>query len=259
MITMVQADMFKTGKRPMGWIILALSVMAVAAVMFVMRYIMPAELRPEPANLYTGMLMGPQFIWQSLGGLIMIVFGASLTGIEYGYDTWKNLLIRRPGRVAFIVSKWFNLALCVLLGVAALALWSLGLGLLTGLVAAGAAGVGPGGLLAGLGVYLFALIVSGSVALMGAVIGRSTVAGIIAGIVWLVFDGVVAQMPWFSEAVKGLLFNVNVNSLQAHVLGLPAPYTYSLTQSLLVAAAYLVAPVAIAAVVFRQRDMLGSS
>jgi hypothetical protein len=102
---------------------------------------------------------------------------------------------------------------------------------------------------------LVSLSVAGAIALMGAVIGRSTVAGIIVGFVWLIFDGVMAQLPWISASVKGLLFSVSEANLLAYISDQAADYPP--TQSVLMIAVYLVAPMITAALVFRQRDMAG--
>jgi hypothetical protein len=141
MLSLIQADLLKTGKRPMGWMILALSVLLVVAALLTIRFMIPAELRPEILNPYDALVMGPQFVQQSIGGLLMTVFGASLAGNEYGYDTWKNLLIRRPRRTPFIVSKWLTLVFSIGLGLLVLAAVSLAMSLGGGLLTGGGAGM----------------------------------------------------------------------------------------------------------------------
>ena len=51
-----------------------------------------------------------------LGPLFLIVLGAVIVGSEYGYDTWKNLLTHRAGRVPFIMSKWLVLVAAIGIG-----------------------------------------------------------------------------------------------------------------------------------------------
>jgi energy-coupling factor transporter ATP-binding protein EcfA2 len=41
----------------------------------------------------------------SIGTFVLIVPGAMMIGSEYGYHTWKNLLIRRAGRAPFITKQ----------------------------------------------------------------------------------------------------------------------------------------------------------
>ncbi len=253
MLALIQADLFKTGKRPIAWLMLALSVMVVTAVMLTITYLLPANNRPEATNVFGGLLIGPRIIGQSLGSLLIIVLSASLIGIEYGYDTWKNLLIRHAGRVPFIISKWATLALMIVLGVGVLALWSLGLGLGIGIINSTAAGMSSSTALLGLVLQIVSFLVFGSVALMGAVIGRSTVAGIIVGFVWMVFDGVMGQLTVIPQALKGYLYGTTEASLLRHIEGGAAPF--GLVQNSIVALTYLVLPVVIAALVFRQRDM----
>ena len=59
----------------------------------------------------------------------MILLGATSVGSEYGYDTWKNLLVHRPGRVPFILSKWLTLVVVIGLGLAVLLPWAQAVGL----------------------------------------------------------------------------------------------------------------------------------
>ncbi|MCG8348635.1 MAG: ABC transporter permease [Chloroflexales bacterium] len=255
MLSLIQADLLKTGKRPMGWMLLALSVLLVSATLLTIRFLIPEELPPEALNPYNALVMGPQFVQQSIGGLLIIVFGASLAGNEYGYDTWKNLLIRRPRRTPFIVSKWLTLVFSIGLGLIVLAAVSLAMSFGVGLLTDGGAGMSWGAALLTLLMQLVSLTVVGALALMGTVIGRSTVAGIIVGFVWFIFDGVMAQLPWVSASVKGLLFSVSEANLLTYISGQEAAYPPA--QSVLVIAVYLVAPLIAAALVFRQRDIAG--
>src|SRR2546426_2849127 len=108
-------------------------------------------------------------------------------------------------------------------------------------------------------------LVSGSIAIMGAVIGRSSVAGIIAGIVWFLVDsllgGVFAPASFTSSVgvlqaqLTGVVQSSNGSIAQVHISGaLAGPM--GIIPGLIVVA-YLVIPIAIAAYLFQRRDMVG--
>jgi len=108
-------------------------------------------------------------------------------------------------------------------------------------------------------------LVAGSIAIMGAVIGRSSVAGIIAGIVWFLVDSLLgglfapasltnsvgvlqAQFTGVVQSSNGTIAQVHLGGALAGLLGiLPG----------LIVVAYLVIPMAIAAYLFQRRDMVG--
>jgi hypothetical protein len=110
------------------------------------------------------------------------------------------------------------------------------------------------------------LLVAGSVAIMGAVIGRSSVAGIIAGIVWFIVDsllgGLFASASLTSDIgvlqaqLTGVVQTSNGSIAQVH-LGNALSGPLGILPGLLVVA-YLVVPIAIAAYLFRRRDMVGA-
>jgi ABC-type transport system involved in multi-copper enzyme maturation permease subunit len=100
--------------------------------------------------------------------------------------------------------------------------------------------------------FMFA-IVAGSVALLGTVIGRSTVIGIIIGFVWFIADIALRQL--LPQAWQVVTFTTASGSLQAYAMGTET--SYALLPDLLVTVAYLLLPIVLAAYVFRQRDILG--
>jgi hypothetical protein len=108
-------------------------------------------------------------------------------------------------------------------------------------------------------------LIAGSIALMGAVIGRASVAGIVVGIAWFLVDsllgGVLPQASLSSSLgalqaqITGVALSSNGSIAQAHA-GSALAGPQWIVPALLVAA-YLVIPIAIAAFLFRRRDMLG--
>jgi len=182
MTSLLRADLLKTGKRPMGWSMLAASLALLTLFMVVFARFAPPEAGLVLSFDYPlGLLFGPQLLNQ-LGTLMLVVFGASLIGTEYRFDTWKNLLTRRAGRVPFIVSKWITLVIAVVLGVVAVALWGQMLGTLVA-GAGSASTTSVGDVLAQVAVYGLGWLVAGTIGMLGAVLGRTTVAGIILGVV----------------------------------------------------------------------------
>ncbi|MBK9712601.1 MAG: ABC transporter permease [Kouleothrix sp.] len=251
MISILRSDLLKTRKRAMGWVMLAIGAALIALVLGVAIFAPPTE--DVPSFAYpSGLLMGAQVLTQ-LGGLMMIVFGATLVGSEYGFDTWKNLLTRRPGRAAFILSKWIVLALALLIATVVLPAWAQALGFLFGDVLPPAAAVDLplGAVLMQVGLSAVMPLVAGTLGVMGAVIGRSSVSGIIAGIVWMIVDVVLAQL--LPGGLKLVSFNVAMSMLGANLAGQTAPV--GLLPSLLVALAYVIVPLGVAAYLFQRRDM----
>src|SRR5713101_8187389 len=102
MFSLLRADLFKLRKRAMGWVMLVILALFVPLLMLT-----NAATQPGSTNYnFTGSLLGGVAPLSTVGPLVVIILGAMLIGSEYGYDTWKNLLTRHPGRVPFIISKW---------------------------------------------------------------------------------------------------------------------------------------------------------
>jgi ABC-type transport system involved in multi-copper enzyme maturation permease subunit len=250
MFSLLQADLLKTRKRAMGWVMLALMILFVGLVMILSALTSPAEV----TYAFPGGLLAAGQTINSLGALLMVIFGATLVGSEYGYDTWKSLLTRYHGRVAFILSKWLTLLIALGLGLLILVLLAQGLGLVleaTQHLTGTAAPLSVGAVLLLLLTQLLTPLAAGSFGILGAVIGRSSVAGIIAGIAWLLGDALLAS--FFQSAS----FSVHVSVLQAHITGMPAPIPTLV--SLFAVAFFLVVPLAVAAIIFQRRDMVGAA
>ena len=258
MLNFLRAELLKTRVRPLGWMLFGLSAILLTLFMLLSRAI-AGETAVEQISWTSGVFLGPRFIGQLFGGLMLIVFGASVAGVEYSYDTWKNLLTRHSSRPALIVAKWLAMLLCVAGAVAALGALSLVAALAQGLVDPGLpASPGVIALLGGLAVQSIALTIYGGVALLGAVAWRSSVAGIIAGFVWLVADSLLAITAQTPAWLRGALFIVAESDLYRH-LGLvtEAPLRPA-SASVAALAVYLGAPLLAAALIFGRRDIAGA-
>lgn len=254
MVSMIRADLLKTRKRWLAWALLAISLVLITLVMIMlMTQNGGTNGQFAPTGFPAGLLIGPQIIDESLGSFMAIILGASLVGSEYSYDTWKYLLIRHPGRVSFMISKWVTLSLTVAIGMVLVALWSQMLGLVFGPTSGTNQSPGPGLVLLELAVRTLVLIVQGTIALLGAVALSSTVAGIITGICWLLLDGIATAVPFVPAVLKGYLFSPVKGHMLAHIHGQAA--AADVVPSLLVAGAYLVVSLVLAGYIFQRRDI----
>ena len=264
MTSLLRADHLKLRKRPMGWVMLIIIALFVPLLMLPSAFLSPGNVNYAfPAGFLEGLTPLP-----FVGTFIMIVLGAMLVGTEYGYDTWKNLLIRRPGRTPFILSKWSMLVVATGVGLIVL----LPLGQLIGWIvdaalhlSGPAVSLSPGSALLLILLQTLLPLIAGSIALMGAVIGRSSVAGIVIGIAWFLADSLLggllplaslsSSIGVLQAQITGVALSNNGSITQVHLGGALAGLLWIVPGLLLVA--YLVIPIAIAAFLFRRRDMLG--
>ncbi len=264
MISLLRADLFKTRKRAMGWVMLIIIALFVPLQMLATTFTTPTKVNYS----FPGVLLQGLDPVGFLGPLLLIILGAVIVGSEYGYDTWKNLLTRRADRVPFIISKWLVLMVAIGIGLIVLVPFGLALGLalnaalhLTGPIAP----LSLGSVLVIILLQALTPLMAGSIAIMGSVIGRSSVAGMIAGIVWFLADsllgGVFAPASFTSSigVIQAQLTDVvqssNGSIAQVHISGILAG-PLGIIPGLLVVV-YLVIPIAIAAYLFQKRDMVG--
>jgi ABC-type transport system involved in multi-copper enzyme maturation permease subunit len=213
-----------------------------------------------------------------LFSVLAIILAGTLVGGEYSLGTVRLMFTRGPTRVQFLLAKIAVLA-CYL--VPSILFWIL-LGTGIGAVMAHLAGIGAGwGFLtaAEFGHFvLFVLLVMlycfayMMMALFFGTVGRSTIAAIVAPLIWLGAEPVVGNvitalvgnntggLADFIKSIPTWFLGPNLSMLlydQQHALGVaPAnPADYSPTHSLLVVAAYLVAFVGISALLTVRRDV----
>ena len=264
MVSLVRADLFKLRKRAMGWVMLVIVAAFAILEMVAQALISPGSVNYAfPGGFLEGLAPVP-----IVGTFVMMVLGALLIGSEYGYDTWKNLLIRRAGRTPFILSKWLSLLIATVVGLIVL----LVLGQLTGLLLNGvfhlagpALTLSPGKVLVIVLMQALVPLIAGTVALMGAVIGRSSVAGIVIGIAWFSIDSLLggfvplASLSNAAAFIQAKLAGV-VMASNGSISPVHLPASLQGPQGLIpvaVVLCYLVVPLVVAATVFRRRDMVG--
>ena len=266
MVSLVRADLFKLRKRAMGWVMLA-----IVAAFAILQMLSFALISPGSVNYaFPGGLLAGLAPVSIVGTFVLIVLGAMLIGSEYGYDTWKNLLIRRAGRAPFILSKWLSMVAAICAGLIVLLLLGQLLGLLVdeALHLAGPAlSLSAGSVVIIILMQALVPLVAGTVGLMGAVIGRSSVAGIVIGLAWFSIDSVLGGLfpvaslsssaAFIQAKLTGMVMASNGSITPAH---LPADMQGPLGLiPVAVVVFYLVVPLAVAITVFRKRDMLGAA
>jgi ABC-2 type transport system permease protein len=265
LFALLRADLFKLRKRAMGWVMLVIVSLFVPLVMLEI-----AASQPKTANYsFPGSLLAGTGPLSVVGTFTVIVLGAILVGSEYGYDTWKNLLTRRHGRAPFILSKWLVMLIGLCIAVVILLL----LGVIVGQILQSTmhltgrpVQLSPLSTLILILMQLFMPIAAGSIAIMGAVIWRSSASGIVLGIVWYITDAVLTGLAPIASA------STSITTLQGQITGLavssgsvaPVQLSASLAGPLgvvptLVVIIYLIVPITIAAYLFGKRDMLGVS
>jgi ABC-2 type transport system permease protein len=279
MWTLCRAEWIKTWKRPANWV-LALIVLGIVGIAFAGLTLVgladPADTSMEtPAEqlmMFPHGFKVPLVVLASLGSIIGIVFMANSVGSEYSGDTWKALLPRRGERSDFIISKLLNALLFVVgLIMAALVIGQLlgllGTALIGGeLVSSESFSLLP--LVRSLTMVLLQIGVFAAITLLVTIVSRSTVLGIVFGVVGTVIFGVAAGLSTLAACI---LPNTHLGNLQAHWLHdegtakseLLAQITASfgmempVAVSALVIVGYMIGCIATALWVFRRRDMAG--
>lgn len=248
----------------MGWVMLVIVALLVPLIM-----VGSAAAQPNKTNYsFPGSLLTGVAPLGAAGMFTVVILGATMVGSEYGYDTWKNLLTRHPGRASFILSKWLVMifgiccTLVVLLLLGGLLGWILQSSMhLTGRPVQ----LPAGSVLTLLLAQLLIPTVAGSIAIMGAVLWNSSASGIVLGIVWYIIDAIVGAFEPIASAgssvgaLQGQITGVALSSsggvAPVQLSGLAGPLAIVPT---LVVIFYLVVPITVAAVLFHKRDLVGA-
>jgi ABC-2 type transport system permease protein len=236
-VRLLRAEWLKSYKRPLVWVLLGIFLLLLI-VQLALQYFVAAlaqgliggvELRVLPeaqlAQYRSGAVLpgawGTTFGHANgLGGIFAIILAAASLGNEYGWGTLRTLLARQPRRGLFLLAKVATLL--ALLAVALLA--ALVVATPLGLVFGGLLGVSarldpvaalPLALLRALYVLLPYVLLT----LLFAAWGRSTLAGVAGGLIYLVFEvglGGLALgrvLGGFWAALYNLTIGQNINAL----------------------------------------------
>ncbi|NJK79952.1 MAG: ABC transporter permease subunit [Chloroflexaceae bacterium] len=211
MIHLVQAEWLKLTRRPMTWILLGLFLVLLAFnslgwFLFVAlhdgtftggttRIQILDDVQVNQLRLqlrFPGVFGDVLGYVNSIGGVLAMVLAAAAVGSEYGWGTLRLHLARHPRRGRYLIGKIITLLLVILAGmVIALLIGSL-LGLLLGSILGNVGSITPGDLLLLLPGILRALYVILPYILFTiaiTIIGRSVLAGVAGGVLFLVLDG----------------------------------------------------------------------
>jgi ABC-type transport system involved in multi-copper enzyme maturation permease subunit len=290
LIALVRAEWLKLTRRPLIWILLVIF-LGLFALQIVVQYVFAYVIQPGPGSslapqideyrrrsVFPGLLGMALGHLNSLGGLFAVILTAGAMGSEYSWGTLRTQLARQPNRIHYLLAKIATLLL-LLLGAA---LATITAALLSGALIALAGG--PAGQIStadlarlplGIARALFVLLPYVLLTLCFTILGRSLLAGLAGGLVYLVLEGGFGALAAFAElggvwrAVYNLTIGQNINTLvllNSHDYGLqpeqlsrafrlealPTPL-----QATLVIGLYCASFLATAVSLFRRRDIGG--
>jgi ABC-2 type transport system permease protein len=273
------AELLKLGKRPATWLVgivfVAIGLLSYAFPYFayrsgralegerssqeLLRSALPASLVPSALGAYA-----------LLGGAVVLVLGALITGSEYGWGTLKSILSQRTGRTAVLAGKVAATGLVAL----AMVTVSFGLDALAGRAIAATEHLPADwpsllDVLRGLAAGWLVVMMWCVVGMFLGVVLRGTAMPIGIGVVWVLvveqlFRSWLAPTLAVADVAQRWLPGTNAGSLvfamgtHAEAQGRGTPGVNDLvggTQATIVVAAYVVVLIAISAAVLRRRDV----
>ena len=269
----VRAELTKQVRRPAHWLLLGVAV--VLSVTF--GYLVPyagytgATEGGPGADRGLAAMLPDQLVGAALGGTpifagaLALVFGVLVSGSDYGWETWKTVLMQRPSRITAYAAKLVTLAAgTLLLMLALLAAAAASSAVVAALEDQAAQWPSLGELIRGLGA---GWLITSMWATMGsalAIVLRAVALPIGLGLVWmLAVQNLLASLAaplvdWIAELQKGLP-GPNAGSLVAALGGSSAtPGVEELVgsgQATAVVAAYLLAFCVLGGWLLRRRDI----
>jgi ABC-type transport system involved in multi-copper enzyme maturation permease subunit len=239
MLNLVRAEWFKLTRRPLAWVLLAVF-LALLALLLLVEFLVVAlndglltegaraQLLSDEQLAQFRLHLGFPGIFgavlghvNGVGGICAIALAAGAMGSEYGWGTLRTQLARQPNRGHYLVAKLLGLLLVLLAGIAiALALGAL-LALLFGALAPAAAGQPASPLALPLGVLrsLYVLLPYVLCTVAFCILGRSLVAGLVGGFLFLAIDTGLGALSFLSGLggpvafLLSLVVQPNINTL----------------------------------------------
>ena len=290
MLASFGAELLKIRKRPSTWVLPLIWLSIIVLLNYALTYALLSNIPPptfpegtpraqqeqlkkqqeqfkeqQLRSLYPDSLVGNLIPgYPSVGAPIALILGALAVGSEYGWSTYKTILTQRPGRTALFSGKLLALGTILAL----LVILTFAVGAACSLVVAALAGAslqGPplGELVRAVGAGLLILAVWASLGALLATLLRSTALSIGIGLVYsLVVENVIFNLPIRSESFTNArrFFPGQNSSSLADSFSAQAPTSFATPQihapqATLVLLAYAAAFVALAALVFRRRDV----
>jgi ABC-2 type transport system permease protein len=290
MLASFGAELLKIRKRPSTWVLPLIWLSIIVLLNYALTYALLSNVPPptfpegtpraqqeqlkkqqeqfkeqQLRSLYPESLVGNLIPgYPSVGAPIALILGALAVGSEYGWSTYKTILTQRPGRTALFSGKLLALGTILAL----LVILTFAVGAACSLVVAALAGAslqGPplGELVRAVGAGFLILAVWASLGALLATLLRSTALSIGIGLVYsLVVENVIFNLPIRSESFTNArrFFPGQNSSSLADSFSARAPTSFATpqihaAQATLVLLAYAAAFVALAALVFRRRDV----
>jgi ABC-2 type transport system permease protein len=272
MLRDIRAELVKQSRRPASWLLLAVAVVLTLTFGYAIPY---AGLGGAPASGGPGAgrglaaMLPDAFVGSALGGLpvfvgaLALIFGVLVAGSEYGFGTWKTVLVQHPSRIAVHAAKLVTVAVAALAAVLALFAATAGASALVASLQ-GHALVWPAasGVLLGLGAGWLVTTMWGTLGVLLAIGLRSVALPIGLGLVWLLavqnlLSSIAAPLlDWVAELQKALP-GPNAGALAA-AFGASAPGVGQVVgagQATAVLAAYLVGFAGLGGWLLHRRDI----
>ncbi|MEV7092618.1 ABC transporter permease [Amycolatopsis sp. NPDC051045] len=232
MLRDIRAELTKQSRRPASWLLLAVAVVLTLTFGYAIPY---AGLSGAPGTgRGLGAMLPDAFVGSALGGLpifvgaLALIFGVLVAGSEYGYGTWKTVLVQHPSRVAVYSAKLVTVALGALAAVLALFLTTAGasalVAALEGQVPSWPSGTG---IALGLGAGWLVTTMWGALGVLLAIGLRSVALPIGLGLVWLLavqnlLASIAAPLLDWVDRLQKVLPGPNAGALAA-AFGASAP------------------------------------
>lgn len=238
MINLIRAEWFKLSRRPMAWVLLVLlfgllvfQILGQFALVYLAQLIgltsdggsFTRQLEEYRRWVAFPGLFGAVFSQiNSFGGVLAVIFTAGAMGSEYSWGTLRTQLARTPARGRYLVAKIVTILL--LFAVAIILALLLGtilggtLGMLvgrTGVISARDIAVLPLGVLRA----LYALLPYVLLTLCFTILGRSLLAGVAGGLLYLVLEvgfsslAILQVFGTIGQAIYNLTIQPNISAL----------------------------------------------
>lgn len=256
MLRDIRAELTKQVRRPASWLLLVVAVVLSLTFGYAVPYagLSGAATGPPGADRGLAAMLPDAFVGSALGGLpifvgaLALIFGVLVAGSEYGYGTWKTVLVQHPSRAAVYGAKLVTVAVAALAVVLALFAATAGASALVASLQDQPLSWPPlTEVLRGLGAGWLVTTMWGTLGVLLAIGLRSVALPIGLGLVWLLavqnlLSSIAAPLlDWVAQLQKGLP-GPNAGALAA-AFGAQAPGVEQIVgsgQATAVLAAYLV-------------------
>jgi ABC-2 type transport system permease protein len=259
-------------RRPANWLLLAVA----AALTLTFGYAIPytgyrGGSGGDPGSVSLDRLLPANFADAAIGGLplfigaLALIFGVLVAGSDYGWQTWKTLLVQRPSRAAVLAGKLCTIAGgALLLVVTLLALAAVASSIVATVEGTGIAWPPVMEVLADLGAGWLIAFMWAMLGVALAIAMRAVALPVGIGLVWMLaiqnlITGLAAPLLSWVDAAQRWLPGPAAGSLAA-TLGASqnTPGVAELSgqlQSVLVLVAYLIASATVAMALLARRDL----